>query len=696
MTEQLELKSPFIDVDYHADRDIKKHYYEAMAERISRTKNVDKKEVVRLLSKYIRPNNGEFKDAKMQVLMKNKVGDRELKVITSSEFFQEVRLNNYHLSPSFVAYTHSDEEESINAIGTKRFIAQRNIYKAARDKARDEGNKHLINANNELQNACKIFNNAQSGAMSSNGTPLTNRTGHTTLTSTCRSLTSTVNMINEQLLAGNRFYNNYENTLASILARLRYTDFDKLKKVIEKYKMNYATVEQVRAMLHECTKIYWPNEKRFNQLMEFIETLTPIELTAILCIMDFKGLATCNKEVTSKMLHDFCEIPEIKEGSSPEDYLKPDNKDRYTLCISKLLVKPTPLQLNSLNEHHVRMENHWGDFIEVFFKSEIPPTNIYDIKDMVRDVVLTSDTDSSIYTVDLVVEEFTHDIDTALRLNAVLTYFIRMIAIHQHAQLSTNINISKKNRYELSMKNEYLFGAYVTTIMSKHYFATQMMVEGVLNKEVEIEIKGVHLRSAKIAKAIRDFTFKLMRQVLDAIYNREKLEAAEILFEVAEIERQIIDGVQNGCWEWLVRNTIKSDDVYTKPDQSVYFYHKLWQACFAKKYGNAPELPYSAYKLNVDLGSKTAFKKWLSEIEDVELRDGIKAFIEESGRDKLNTLYIPAERLAVLKTIPYEIVQAADVRALIKQNLKSTYAVLEALGLFICNSKITRLVSDEH
>lgn len=696
MSAAIKFRSPFIDGDYNSDHDIHKHYHDQAALLISKKRSLPYEDVRKVVAERIRPNNGEFTDAKMQVLMKNKVGDRELKVITSSEFFGEVKRNNYHLSPSFVAYTHSDVEESINAIGTKRFIAQRNIYKKARDKARDAGDYHLINANNELQNACKIFNNAQSGAMSSNGTPLTNRTGHTTLTSTCRSLTSTVNMINEQLLAGNRFYNNYENTLASILARLRYTDFDQLEKVIKKYNMNYATFDQVKAMLRECTKIYWPNEKRFNELLDFVKLLNPLELTAVLAIMDFKGLATCNKEVTAEMLRDFCEIPEIPEAANEDDYLAPDNGDRYTLCVSKLLIKPSKLQLNNLNDHHVRMEQKWAEFIEIFLKSEIPPTDIYDIKDMVRDVVLTSDTDSSIYTVDLVVEEFTSDIDTALRLNAVLTYFIRMIAIHQHAQLSANINISKKNLYELSMKNEYLFGAYVTTLMSKHYFATQVMVEGVLNKKIEMEIKGVHLRSAKIAKAIREFTFKLMRQVLDAIYHKQKLEAAEILFEVGEIERAIIEDTKQGGWSWLTRNTIKSDDVYTKPDQSVYFYHKLWQECFADKYGDAPELPYSAYKLNVDLNSKTAIKNWLDNMADKELATRLENLFKETSRDKFNSLYVPAERLTMLKSIPIEMIEAADVRAVIKQNLKSTYTVLEALGLFICNSKITRLVSDEH
>ena len=135
MSAAIKFRSPFIDGDYSADRNIHKHYYDQGALLISKAKGLPYEDVRKVLAEKIRPNNGTFTDAKMQVLMKNKVGDRELKVITSSEFFNEVQRNNYHLSPSFVAYTTSDEEDSINEIGPKRFIAQRNIFMKACDKS---------------------------------------------------------------------------------------------------------------------------------------------------------------------------------------------------------------------------------------------------------------------------------------------------------------------------------------------------------------------------------------------------------------------------------------------------------------------------------------------------------------------------------------------------------------------------------
>ncbi|TQH36880.1 family B DNA polymerase, partial [Pseudomonas aeruginosa] len=70
--------------------------------------------------------------------------------------------------------------------------------KGKKQAAKDVGDEEAEKAFHEIQNALKIFNNSQSGGMSSSGTPLFNKSGHTTLTSTCRALTSTANLINER------------------------------------------------------------------------------------------------------------------------------------------------------------------------------------------------------------------------------------------------------------------------------------------------------------------------------------------------------------------------------------------------------------------------------------------------------------------------------------------------------------------
>ncbi|TQH42753.1 family B DNA polymerase, partial [Pseudomonas aeruginosa] len=127
------------------------------------------------------------------------------------------------------------------------------------------------------------FNNSQSGGMSSSGTPLFNKSGHTTLTSTCRALTSTANLINERLITGNRLLLTYNKTMELFVSQLQFADRDLIQSVIDEYEMTYATVDQVMDMVRRCTAYYWDNPVKLRAIEQFLRDLTPLELTIILC-----------------------------------------------------------------------------------------------------------------------------------------------------------------------------------------------------------------------------------------------------------------------------------------------------------------------------------------------------------------------------------------------------------------------------
>lgn len=62
----------------------------------------------------------------------------------------------------------------------------------------------------------------------------------------------------------------------------------------------------------------------------------------------------------------------------------------------------------------------------------------------------------------------------------------------------------------------------------------------------------------------------------------------------------------------------------------------------------------------------------------------------------MTSVYIPMDMINSMGGIPKEILPIVDTRLIISQNLKSIYAILESLGLYIMNGKVSRLVSDEH
>ncbi|MNM27104.1 hypothetical protein D3C81_375880 [compost metagenome] len=692
-------RSPFLEAEYKSDRNFLKAYHYQAAYMLSVVYNYDYDHLLTLMQEIFVPNENGFKEAKFRVFKKDKHGDRVPLVMSTREFFNTVSENGWHLSPSLVGYTHTDVEQSVNAAGTEMFIEFRRLYKGKRGEV--PKGSDAWNAFNEIQNALKIFNNAQSGGMSSSGTPLFNKSGHTTLTSTCRALTSTANLINERLITGNRLLLSYRKTMEGFLAQLQYADQELIQEVITEYGMSYATVDQVMEMVTKCANYYWNNPSSLGAIRRFLEALNPLELTVILCTLDLRGLYVTNAELMQKFFNEWCATPAMPEGTTEDDYPKPANSDYKILCITKLGIGASKAQINHLNAYHVSVEQRWEKFLRAFFKSEIPPTGIFNVKEIVRESVMTSDTDSVIYSVDMIIDDYAKDSDTALKFNGVLTYFIRCIAVDQHARLSRNMNVSKKYQNRLNMKNEYLFASYVTTSMSKHYYALQLMVEGVLNIDKEtgklkpaLELKGVHLRGVKIAELVRNFTNKLMRKVLDALYTRNTMSAPHILHEVGNIERELRKNIEEGGWAWLTKNSVKSEEVYKTPDSSIYFYHKLWESVLSVKYGEAPQLPYKAYKVNLNLTGKKRLQEFYDGLKDENFKATLMNFMKD--KSDLSSLYIPTDMIEGIGGIPEEFLPAVDVRQLIQQNLKSIYAILESLGLFILNSKTTRLVSDEH
>lgn len=685
-------QNPFIDEVYLPRRDLVDNYVKQAAFYLAVFYGYDYENMLEVIRGVFLPNENGFKEAKFKVLKKDKYGDRKLEVMPAREYFQIVQDNNYHLSPSLVAYTNANQEQAVNAFGTERFIDFRRLYKGKRQSV-PKGTEDY-KAYDEIQNALKIFNNAQSGGMSSSGTPLFNPSGHTTLTSTCRSVTGTVNLVNERLITGNRLLLSYNKTMELFVSTLVCSDREKIAAVIKRYEMKYATVSQVMDMVIRCANYYWKDKTKLSAIQLFLSSLSDLDLTILLCSMDLRGLYVSNPEIMKAFFKDWIASPEAPADAKEEDFLKPENADYKNLCVTKLGKGATKEKIEYLNKYHVGLEVKWKDFIEAFLKAEIPPTSIFSVKEMVRESVVTSDTDSSIYSVDIIVGDYTNTQQDALNFNGVLTYFIRCIAVDQHGRLSRNMNVTKKFSRRLNMKNEYLFSAYLTTAMSKHYCALQLMVEGVLNAHPELEEKGVHIRGIKIALKVREFTKALMVKVLNTIYEKAKLNAADILKEIGDIERALIEDLSTGGFTWLKKDTIKDEEVYTNPASSIYFYHDLWEKVFKDKYGEAPTLPYPAYKVNLDLSNKTKLKNYLESIKDSEIGKNLADALEK--RDYLTSVYIPADLINSIGGIPREIIPIIDSRLIIQQNLNSIYLLTEAMGLFVLNSKATRLISDEH
>src|SRR5690606_6303861 len=145
-------------------------------------------------------------------------------------------------------------------------VEKRNINKRMMFEARGRGDEALAIAKNGEQTGNKLSNNALSGAHVSASTPLFNKTGHNTLTSTCRVTSGSGNANNEKLLAGNRHYWNYQIALNNIASITTNTDYPLLEAVMQKYQLHYPSVEDTFNVIAYSAKQYMRGEKSFGPI----------------------------------------------------------------------------------------------------------------------------------------------------------------------------------------------------------------------------------------------------------------------------------------------------------------------------------------------------------------------------------------------------------------------------------------------
>ena len=336
-------------------------------------------------------------------------------------------------------------------------------------------------------------------------------------------------------------------------------------------------------------------------------------------------------------------------------------------------------------------------FIETFFVSINVPASLAFLPTSIRRTALTSDTDSTIFTVQDWVQWKTGKMLVNDETNAVSATMIFLAAesiTHILARMSANFGIETKRIHQVAMKNEYKFDVFVPTQVGKHYFAYIGCQEGNLYIDYDMEVKGVHLKSSNVPAPIMKKAENMMRSIMDAAAKGEKISIAEKLEEVAEIERSIIKSAMAGESDYFRSQQIKSAGSYSKePEQSPYVHYLLWQRIFADKYGRVDEPPYSVFKVPVHLPNAKAIQAWLANIEDQHIRTELEGYFKETGRKTISTFMLPQQRLAV-HGVPKELVQVMDLRRTVLDCTAVFYLILETLGWYCLDDKISELASD--
>ncbi|MEQ5216089.1 family B DNA polymerase [Proteus terrae] len=706
--------------EYKRDLRISHHYVEANATAIRLATNCSMEEAREFVKKTTGPGGKhELKDPKVKVLVRGKNGDRSLQYTTFNKFLGAVEKRNAILSPSLTAYLHPDEKISQYSVATDANIKARKVIKKEMFAAEAVHDKETAAMKDILQTGRKLTNNGMSGGFCTASTPFFCRSAHSSLTSCCRSATSSTNAFNEKYLAGNRHYHSPDIVIENISTIINNSDFVAIKEAMDYHNLKYPTVEQTMACIYRSTRRYWTDRKHMQYISCIVGNMSDLERAAFMFTSDMYHLREVNPEFVKQFL---LELAERTLEPCLDDVVMSDGDSRVLAtmkCADEIVVVGRELKANRkegekdvdpasteqvkqlLKANYLLSQKNvmkYKPYIRAFLVTPNTPSSIAMMPFHVRETVLASDTDSSIFTEQEWIDWLEPNYENRqqrIQINAAVTFLVSQQVVHLLAIVSGNIGVPDEHLFRLTMKNEYFFESFVLTNMGKHYFATMAAREGNFYDEPKLELKGVHLRNSNVPKEIRTRGNKIINQILDKSNSNQQFSVTELLNQVGEIERYIYNSIRSGETVFLAKTTVKDKESYTKPLSNNYYYYLMWQEVFAQKYGDAPPLQYIGLKAKCGLTSKSAINDWLDELEDQALADRMRKFLTKYNKDKITQIVMPAD--IVMNTgVPSEIIEAINIRGLIMENIGMVYSCLESLGLYFVNPNSTRLVSDEH
>jgi hypothetical protein len=708
--------SPFIYPAEEYTREIApiKHGIHQHAVHLQIMAGIPYEEAVQFVKQQLSPG-GEFpiQDPNAVFLERDfDTGDREDGVVPMSQYLRTILQEEQIYAPTFTTYHNPKVRLSPLSKFQDDNVKSRGKAKKAMFKAEQEEGKDSFNYNyySGKQTTEKLANNAVSGAMVSEHNPLHNKTGHSSLTSSCRQTSAYGNANNERFLASNRHYWSYDTARNNIVSIIAHTDLAAVERVMTRYNLHYPTAEETFNVVYRSASLYWNSKPAYAKIRDLIDHLTPLQRAAYVYTGDMYQLKEFNDDFLRTFMGRLIQRVEVPDPT-PAETIKKWPEDFFNLAKQ---LQPEITKGKSMDEIKngdpvgygivaAQTENianvmwAYADLIRTFWATDNVPASIAMFPHSLRRVVLVSDTDSTIFTTQDWIIWYCKQVKFDTTYDAVCATMIFLASqsiIHILAKMSANVGIGRDHAFTIEMKNEYKFDVFVLTQLGKHYFAQISCQEGNIKKELKKEIKGVHLKSSNAPKQIVQMAEDMMLDIMNTIMAKGTLQAYKYVKQVADLERSIIASIQKGEFKFLKLSTVKDPQAYKNGEEtSTYKQYGMWNDVFGQKYGRVAPPPYKAIYVSLELDSKTKTSNWLDKMPDQEIARAMRRWLEENNRDKITSLQLPLPIVSA-KGIPDEIMSAVDVRKIVQKATAMFYLILETIGFYFNHDDLSQLAMD--
>lgn len=703
------------DNPYEREVAVHEYYVQDAVKYLTTMTGAPEEEAREFVKAQLRPGGKfPFKTPAVEFLERQDNGDREQKRDTLYNFINKSLKEEEIIAPTFTTYVNPNKQKSLLSEYIEDNIAKRGKAKKEMFVAEGAGDMVLMAVKEVEQKGKKLANNAISGGHVSPSTPLYNKTAHSTLTSTCRTTSAYGNANNEKFLSGNRHYHHYQVVINNIVAIINNYDRALVQSVVERYNLHLPTAEEAALCVAYSARLYWWDKKQMELVMALLEKLTPLDRAAFVYSGDMYHLRKHNHDFVFAFL---TRLSNKVVGQHP-DYMAVINKApelyvnlAHQICRDEM--KGFAKKYREMNESEdgrrrlhtlactieniadTIMEHH--DLVRAFWMPEILPASVAYFPESIRRVALTSDTDSTIFTVqDWMIWYNDGVFEFNDRTHAVYVSVVTLASAtitHVLAKMSANLGIIKEHQSKIKMKSEYTFDVFIPTQLGKHYFACISCQEGNVYKDLKWEIKGAQLRSANAPRHIIETATKMMQEIIQSVLNNKQLSLQYYLTWVADIERSIEASLKAGKMEFLRSGSIKDSGSYAgEPSESPYQHHFFWNEVFGPKYGTMGDPPYETFKISTITDKPSKMKEWLEKMQDKELKERLQAYLTKYGKTGMGTFHFPKEILYA-KGIPQEVIDVIDVENVQADICRIFYIVIETLGYYAMGDKMKRLLS---
>jgi len=683
---------------YVNDVDPIRHYLEIGNYFLKTMKDstLDYKDKIKTFIKEIK----SFKDPTVYFYERDINGKKNKSKTSLSSYIKYVKDTGDIIVPSFTVYFSKDKKASLHADFIGNNIKERSKHKKLAFKYKMNKQFEQFEYHNTIQKVKKIFNNSLSGAYASAGTVLNNPSAHYTLTSITRCVSGIGNALSESIISGNKHYKDPDVTLEHLVTIAYSTPTEEVERVIHKYNIHIPTADEVMASVIKSSSKYWRNLEKERIIFDFLNRIDGFKRAFILYSNDMYHFRTYNPDLMRGVIAEATtKVLITKTEEEYDDILNLTDEWIYNtaalMCISDLRGKKrddfTLVDKRNMASAIIGFTNtidKYGDIFKLFLVTNIFPVSITDIKDMVREAIVLSDTDSTCSSygswVDWYFNKPTFS-DNGLAVSSVIIALVTQSMDHYIKLFAGNMNVKYEDAQSLEMKNEFVWDVFVNTNVSKHYFANVVSQEGniyAIDLKKSLERKGVNLIAPNAYQPIRDMAEEMMIDIMNTTFKKETVPLTKYLNKVLEAEEIIKDLVYKGSPDVLKLEKIKDAKGYKKGElESPYTHYILWNKVFKPLYGDAPKPTFMAVKFPTTINSKNDMNIFLDSCDE-EFRNNFKDYLTLSGKSEIKVFRLPLI-VTHTKGIPKELLPIISTDRVIIDNCRVLYMVLETLGFFI-------------